>query len=152
MKCTRRICGALVGLAALLAANVACAEEADGPRRRRQGPPEGAGRGGEPQGRGRRQPPPIIKALDADRNGEISAEEIANAAAALKTLDKNGDGKLTRDEIMPEWARRGGPEGGGEGDGPPRGGPGGGEGGRRGGKPGGEGDEATQPPPPRKDS
>jgi len=28
----------------------------------------------------------------------------ANAPAALKKLDKNGDGKLTRDEIMPRPA------------------------------------------------
>jgi len=27
-------------------------------------------------------------------------DEIANATAALKTLDKNADGKLTRDEFM----------------------------------------------------
>ena len=41
-------------------------------------------------------PPPLLQALDADGDGIISAAEIANAPAALKTLDKNGDGKLTR--------------------------------------------------------
>jgi Ca2+-binding EF-hand superfamily protein len=40
-------------------------------------------------------------ALDADHNGEISAEEIANAAATLKTLDKNNDGVITEDEVRP---------------------------------------------------
>ena len=50
---------------------------------------------------------PLVSALDADSDGEISAAEIANAAAALKMLDKNGDGKLTRDEYMGQ--RPGGP-------------------------------------------
>lgn len=40
---------------------------------------------------------PLSMALDA--NGEISAEEMDNAAAALKKLDQNGDGKLTPDEL-----------------------------------------------------
>jgi Ca2+-binding EF-hand superfamily protein len=44
---------------------------------------------------------PVLAALDADHNGEISASELQRAAAALKTLDRNGDGKLTEDEILP---------------------------------------------------
>lgn len=64
---------------------------------------------------------PVMVALDADKDGEISAAEIENAAKALKTLDKNGDGKLSADELRPT----GGP--GGEGG---EGGPG-----RRGGDP-----------------
>ena len=44
----------------------------------------------------------IMAALDADKNGALSADEIANAAAALKKLDKNGDGKVGRDEIRTE--------------------------------------------------
>ncbi len=53
---------------------------------------------------------PVLAALDADKNGEISAEEIDNAAAALKKLDKNGDGKLTEDELRPNFpGGRGGP-------------------------------------------
>jgi hypothetical protein len=43
--------------------------------------------------------PKFIAALDTDRDGEISAEEIANAAESLQALDANGDGKLTPDEI-----------------------------------------------------
>ena len=35
------------------------------------------------------------------KNGEISAEEIANAATTLKTLDKNNDGVITEDEVRP---------------------------------------------------
>jgi hypothetical protein len=63
------------------------------------------------QDKGDRQPPPdgdrkrpvfpVIAALDANGDGVIDASEIANAPAALKKLDKNGDGQLTRDELMP---------------------------------------------------
>lgn len=44
----------------------------------------------------------IMAALDADKDGSLSADEIANATAALKKLDKNGDGKVGRDEIRAE--------------------------------------------------
>ena len=71
-------------------------------------PPEGrAGRGGERQ-RGPRderegRPPmfPLMAALDADGDGEVSSGEIENAISALKTLDNNDDGKLTREEMLP---------------------------------------------------
>lgn len=43
----------------------------------------------------------LVRAIDADKNGEISADEIAGAADALKKLDRNGDGKITREEIGP---------------------------------------------------
>ena len=58
-------------------------------------PPGGPG----PGPRGPRQPPPIIEALDANKDGRIDASEIANAANALKALDANGDGELTHDEF-----------------------------------------------------
>jgi Ca2+-binding EF-hand superfamily protein len=45
---------------------------------------------------------PVLAALDADHDGEISASEIQNASTALSALDKNGDGKLTADEIFPD--------------------------------------------------
>jgi hypothetical protein len=48
-----------------------------------------------------RPPSPLVKALDANGDGIIDAKEIANAAAALKTLDTNNDGQLTPDEFMP---------------------------------------------------
>jgi hypothetical protein len=44
---------------------------------------------------------PALAALDADHDGEISAIEIEHAARALLTLDKNGDGQLTLDELLP---------------------------------------------------
>ena len=48
---------------------------------------------------------PLMMALDADGDGEISSSEIEGAVAALKKLDKNSDGKLTTDELMPEGMR-----------------------------------------------
>jgi hypothetical protein len=67
-----------------------------------------------------------MTALDTNHDGTLDATEIANASASLKTLDKNGDGQLTRDELRPPRPD-GGPEGqgGDEGDhhhhGPPPG-------------------------------
>ena len=79
-------------------------------------PDQGPGGPGGPGVEGRRPPPlPIIAALDANKDGVIDETEIANAPAALKTLDKNGDGKLTMDELLPPLPRRG------PGFGPPRG-------------------------------
>ena len=60
----------------------------------------------------RRPAPPLIGLLDANHDGTIDATELANATAALKTLDKNGDGQITREEIGgPRGPRAGGPEG-----------------------------------------
>lgn len=70
-------------------------------------------RRGRPDRRGHMGPPPLVAALDADRDGTISAEEIANASESLAQLDKNGDGELSPRELFPG---RGGP--------PPKGGPG----------------------------
>ncbi|MCA9048661.1 MAG: hypothetical protein KDA89_08025 [Planctomycetaceae bacterium] len=96
------------------------------------GPPrEGGFRGGPGMGPpdGRMPPFPVLMALDADNDGEISADEIKNAVAALKKLDRNNDGKLDREEMRPQFGGRGG-EGRGFGrpDGPPPGGPEGGRG------------------------
>ena len=81
-----------------------------------QSPGSGPGGGGGPEGGGQRQPPPLINALDANHDGVIDAAEIANAPAALKKLDKNGDGKLTMDEFRPPRPQGesggGGPQGG----------------------------------------
>jgi len=44
---------------------------------------------------------PVLDALDSDGNLEISAAEIANSRAALRSLDKNHDGSLTAEEVLP---------------------------------------------------
>lgn len=56
-------------------------------------PPRGGGgpRGGHP----------VVRALDVDKNHEISAAEIAGAATAIRTLDKNNDGTVSVDELHP---------------------------------------------------
>ena len=56
------------------------------------------GRGG---GRGSGGGNPIIRTLDANGDGIISKQEIDNSTALLKKLDRNGDGKVSRDEMRP---------------------------------------------------
>lgn len=68
------------------------------------GPPDGGSpNGGPPPGQGFHRPPPLplALALDANHDGVIDSNEIANASAELLTLDKNGDGQLTPDEYLP---------------------------------------------------
>jgi hypothetical protein len=61
----------------------------------------------------------VIAALDTNHDGILSAEEIAHAPEALKTLDRNGDGQIAEDEVLPAFGR--GPGGGrGNPDGPPQ--------------------------------
>lgn len=71
------------------------------------GSPGGPGGQGGPGGRGGFAPP-VVTALDANKDGTIGVDELKNAATALKTLDKNSDGELTQDELR-------GPRPGGEG-------------------------------------
>lgn len=91
-----------------------------------QGPPQG-GPGGPGGGRPMN---PVLRILDADEDGELSADEMEKAPAALKALDRNKDGKLTDDELRPM------PPGGGPGG---QGGPGGPGGRGPGGAPGEQG-------------
>jgi len=65
--------------------------------------------GAQPAGGGRFRPPvhPLMAALDADRDGALSAEEIAKAPEALKRLDRNGDGRLAGEEVAPRFPRFG---------------------------------------------
>jgi protein tyrosine phosphatase (PTP) superfamily phosphohydrolase (DUF442 family) len=55
-----------------------------------------------PRGRPSPQPTlsPLLRALDANHDGVIDADELANATEALEALDKNGDGQLTPDEYQ----------------------------------------------------
>jgi hypothetical protein len=75
--------------------------------------PRGMGPGNGSEGRNTRRPPPnaLMDALDTNHDGIIDANEIANASAALKKLDKNGDGKLTADELRPPRPQRGNAQG-----------------------------------------
>jgi len=61
-----------------------------------QRPPPGAG-GLPPPGM---PPMGLFSILDTDRDGEISTAEIVGAGTALLKLDRNGDGKLTPDEVF----------------------------------------------------
>lgn len=76
---------------------------------RQQGGRQGQGQGqqGQGQNHGHHPPPPLVSALDANRDGKISAAEIANANHALKALDTNKDGCLTHDELRPKYNRQG---------------------------------------------
>jgi hypothetical protein len=91
MKTTMKTMLTLLALGA--SALIVNAQDAGGP------PPEGGPGGGGP--RHRPPPLPLVTALDANHDHVIDAGEIANASAALLTLDKNGDGKLTPDEYLP---------------------------------------------------
>jgi len=105
----------VIGLA-LLTVVMAAQPPGRGERPDRPGGPEGRG-----PGRGFRRPVmPLMAALDADKDGELSAKEIANAAKALKKLDKNNDGKVDRAELRPQFRRPDRPGGPGEPGGPRR--------------------------------
>jgi hypothetical protein len=60
------------------------------------GPREGGFRPARGPAEGRHRPPlmALMGALDANHDGIVDADEIANATEALKKLDKNGDGML----------------------------------------------------------
>ena len=45
--------------------------------------------------------PPVVQALDLNKDGVLDKDEIAKATESLKHLDKNADGKLTQEEFRP---------------------------------------------------
>ena len=47
---------------------------------------------------------PVLAALDTNHDGEISESEMRNAASALRSLDANHDGKLVLSELLPDGA------------------------------------------------
>jgi hypothetical protein len=98
-----KIKGAVATLALGLSLSVLTAQNDGGLPPGDAGPPPGDGPnapGAHGGGHHHRPLPPIVMALDTNHDGVIDAAEIANASAALTTLDKNGDGKLTIDELM----------------------------------------------------
>ncbi len=50
---------------------------------------------------------PVLAAIDANGDGVISAEELRNAPKAIRKLDTDGDGKVTREEAMASMRQRG---------------------------------------------
>jgi len=91
-------------IAILLTASVSvCALHAQTPPPDQSNNQQGQGGNTNTQLPGHRHLPPsaILVALDTIHDGQLSADEIANASASLLTLDKNGDGILTHDELCP---------------------------------------------------
>lgn len=122
----------MIALAVGLSAFNMVAQPKERPQGGRPGPREGG-----PDGPGHKMMvPPLIVALDANKDGTISADEIANASAAIKSLDKNGDGAVQMEELRPKPPEGEGKDG--ERKGPPPGGqrP---DGERKGPRPGGQG-------------
>lgn len=75
--------------------------------------PDGKGKGRPPEpargGGGQPRPDPLAEALDVNRDGVIDTEELAGAEKLLRKLDRDGDGKLSREEAT---GRKGGGKGG----------------------------------------
>jgi hypothetical protein len=88
------LAGLALGTSAVLSAQTTDSDS--NPRRggRGHGPggPGGPGRGVHP----------IVRALDTDKNRELSAEEIASAPASLKALDRNADGAVSFEDLRPQ--------------------------------------------------
>ena len=81
-----------------LTAGAAIGQDNNAPPRRPERPPREAAPGNPVR---RPMMMPLFAVLDANRDGIIDEAEINNAPAALRTLDKNKDGKLTLDELRP---------------------------------------------------
>lgn len=62
----------------------------------------GQGIGG-PKGAGRneQQTPPLLRVFDTNGDGELTENEIENAASALKKLDTDRNGRLSAEELQP---------------------------------------------------
>ncbi|MCC7086995.1 MAG: hypothetical protein IT427_18505 [Pirellulales bacterium] len=76
--------------------------DAGRPENPRRGRPEGRPEFFGPEGfRGPIMGPALMRTLDANGDGKLSSSEIADAATALKKLDKNSDGEISREELLP---------------------------------------------------
>lgn len=84
----------VVSVAGLVAAGFTCQQQLGGDQR--PGPPPQRHADGQRQG-----PPggPFLDLFDTDKNEELSTKEIEAAVGILKKLDRNSDGKLTREEL-----------------------------------------------------
>ncbi len=72
----------------------------------------GRGQGGFGGRGGFRPPNPIMEAIDKNKDGALTADELKNASKALAALDKNKDGKIDQEEMRPQFDRgQGGREG-----------------------------------------
>ena len=103
----------------------------------RQGPPAEGDEGSEGEARPQRQRhpvPPLMAAMDQNRDGKLSTDEISHAPESLAKLDRNEDGELTPRELHPPRPPR---EDGEEQEEAPRGPDRGGRSGRQGPPPGG---------------
>ena len=75
------------------------------------GRPGGPGQGGPGDrggfgGRGGFRPTnPVMEAIDTNKDGALSADELKNASKALAALDKNKDGKIDQEEMRPQFDR-----------------------------------------------
>lgn len=86
------ICVAVLALFASVAVPQSMEEFGQGGQQNRHRPPGG----------------PLMRVLDTDKDGQLSAAEIGNAVEALMTLDGNGDGVLSREELRPRHPGRSG--------------------------------------------
>ena len=59
--------------------------------------------------------PPVVEAIDKDKNGSISPAELADSPTALRKLDKNNDGQIAGAELLPDFGSGGRRGGGGRG-------------------------------------
>lgn len=89
---TQRFLAVLLPLAALALSPLSAQTPTDTTTRPHRGP-------GGPGGHGRGNP--IVRAIDSDKNREISSSELAGATTAILTLDANKDGAVTVDELRP---------------------------------------------------
>ena len=96
-------CTIVMGLGSLALALPAAAQddeaESKRPDREKADPRPPRPDGARERDRPRFQISPLLRALDANRDGKLDKSEIENAAAALNKLDRNEDGEITREEL-----------------------------------------------------